>query len=85
MQIAATPFSPFFKAWTRVTTIRLPEDPMGFGSALTRVILSATHMAERHGTTSDVDLLSRKAKDLLSTDGNDREGLVELPERNVVF
>lgn len=45
----------------------------------------ATYVAKRDGTTSDVDLLSGQTKDLLSTNGNDREGLVELPERDVVF
>jgi hypothetical protein len=29
LQMAATPFSPFLSAWTRVTTILHPDDPMG--------------------------------------------------------
>lgn len=29
LQMAATPFSPFFKACTKVTTIREPEEPIG--------------------------------------------------------
>lgn len=30
LQMAATPFSPFFKACTKVTTIREPEEPIGY-------------------------------------------------------
>lgn len=30
LQIAATPFSPFFSAWTKVTTTRDPDEPIGW-------------------------------------------------------
>lgn len=94
LQMAATPFSPFFKACTKVTTIREPEEPIGYAfffvsaretSPPQKKKRKTTYVTESDGTTFDVDLGPVQTEHPFGRDTHHGKGLVELPEGDLVL
>lgn len=86
LQTPANPYSPGFREWARVTTIRLPELPMGWPRATAPPLTVEARFSGRGSRIVErrpldaltVDFGRVEAENLLIGKGDCRESLVDL-------